>query len=166
MFDDPMQADPEGAGAPDVVPGAPLAPPSLDDPSAADAGVLLLGLDAERLLAGLGLAALADDLTLVTLAVDRIRQDPRGALTTGHLVALGARRWRRARDGLAAAGAADPPAGPPWRAWAQACRVVHAAREREPVSPGLSAACAAYLAACWIHRAAIDELASKASFAD
>jgi hypothetical protein len=135
--------------------------PSLDAPPAVEAGVVILGLDAERLLAGLGLAALADDPALVTLAVDRIRHDAPGALTTGQLVALGARRWRKARAGLAAVGAPGPLAGSPRRAWAQADRVVRAAQEREAPGLGLSTACAVYLTACWIRRDEIDELAAQ-----
>lgn len=161
---DPDGADPEGAGPQADAPDTRFVLPSLDAPPAVEAGIVLLGLDAERLLAGLGLAALADDPAMVTLAVDRIRHDARGALTTGQLVALGARRWRRARDGLAAAGVPGPPAGSPRWAWVQAARVVQAAREREAPGSGLSTACAAYLTACWIRRDEIDELAAQAPF--
>lgn len=160
----PDGADPEGAGPHAEAPDPRFALPSIDAPPSVEAGVVLLGLDAERLLAGLGLAALADDPALVALAVDRIRHDARGALTTGQLVALGARRWRKARDQLAALGAPGRPAGSPRWAWAQAARVVQAAREREAPGPALSAACAAYLTACWIRRDEIDELASQPPF--
>jgi hypothetical protein len=159
---EPGEPDPEGAGPRTRAPDPRFALPSIDDPPALEAGVVLLGLDAERLLAGLGLAALADDPALVVLAVDRIRHDARGALSAGQLVALGARRWRKARDGLAAVGAPGPPAGSPRWAWVQAARVVQAAREREAAGAGLSTACAAYLTACWIRRDEIDELASQA----
>jgi len=159
----PNEADPEGAGPQPGVADARFTPPRADDPPTAEAGVVLLGLDAEQLLAGLGLATLADDPALVALAVDRIRHDARGALTTGQLVALGARRWRKARDGLAAVGAPGRLVGSPRRAWVQAARVVQAAREREAPGPALSAACAAYLTACWIRRDEIDELTSQVS---
>ena len=152
----PNEADPEGAGPQPGVADARFTPPRADDPPTAEAGVVLLGLDAEQLLAGLGLATLADDPALVALAVDRIRHDARGALTTGQLVALGARRWRKARDGLAAIGAPSQLTGSPRWAWARAARLV-----RENPGPGLSAACAAYLTACWIRRDEIDELTSQ-----
>jgi len=164
MPGDPREGDPEGAGPPHGEPDLRFTLPSVEDPPMLEAGVVLLGLDAERLLAGLGLAALADDPALVTLAVDRIRHDARGALSTGQLVALGARRWRKVRDALAAAGAPGPPAGSPRWAWVRAARVVQAAREREAPGAGLSAACAAYLTACWIRRDEIDELAARAPF--
>jgi len=145
---DRAEADPEGAGPEADAPDPRFVLPSIDDPPTVEAGVVLLGLDAERLVAGLGLAALADDPALVALAVDRIRHDDaRGALTTGQLVALGARRWRKARDGLAAVGAPGRLVGSPRRAWVQAARVVQAARERDAPGPALSAACAAYLTA-------------------
>ena len=159
----PRNADPEGAGPEADVPDHRFVLPSIDDPPTVEAGVVLLGLDAERLLAGLGLASLADDPALVTLAVDRIRHDPRGALTTGQLVALGARRWRKGRDGFAAVGAPGQLVGSPRRAWVQAARVIQAAREREAPGLGLSPGCAAYLTACWIRRDEIDELASRAA---
>ncbi|MER6800196.1 DUF6187 family protein, partial [Amycolatopsis mediterranei] len=47
--------------------------PDVEAPAAVEAGVILLGLDADRLLAGLGLARLADDAALVTQVVDQAR---------------------------------------------------------------------------------------------
>lgn len=160
---DPIEAGSAGVDWDEDAPDARFAMPAVDDPPTVEAGIVLQGLDAERLLAGLGLAALADDPALVTLAVDRLRHDARGALTTDQLVVLGARRWRTARAALASVSGSAALTGSPRRAWAQAARVVHAAWEKDASNTGLSAACAVYLTACWIRRDEIDELASQRS---
>lgn len=156
-----MSADPNEADPDEDAPDSRFAMPAIDAPPTVEAGIVLQGLDAERLLAGLGLAALAEDPALVTLAVDRLRHDARGTLTADHLLALGARRWRKAHDALTAVSGSAPPAGSPRRAWAQAARAVQSAWERDASDTGLSAACAAYLTACWIRREQLDELVAQ-----
>jgi hypothetical protein len=158
-------ADPEDAGLDEDVPDSRFDMPGVDEPAAVEAGIVLQGLDAERLLAGLGLAALADDPALVTLAVDRIRHGAHGALTTDHLFALGARCWLDARDALTAVSGSAPLTGSPRLAWAQAARVVRVALEGDAPNTGPNVACAAYLTACWIRRDELDALASKTSAA-
>ncbi|GAA4294285.1 hypothetical protein GCM10023148_56530 [Actinokineospora soli] len=53
--------------------------PGVDDPVDTEVGVILLGLDADRLLAGLGLASLAEDPGRVAVTVDRVRHDQVGS---------------------------------------------------------------------------------------
>jgi hypothetical protein len=126
--------------------------PNLDDPPSVEAGVILLGLDAERLLAGLGLAALADDPGLVTLAVDQIRHGALSPVTPESLVELGARRWRSARVMLEHDKPTAGGAGSVRREWAMTARTL-------PGSLGsIGPASTAYLTACWLRRDDLDEL--------
>jgi hypothetical protein len=131
--------------------------PSVDQPADAETGVILAGLDAERLLAGLGLASLADDPTLVTLLVDQARHGGGGELTIDALLALGARRWRAARPALATVGSGATQSGSVRQAWDRATRIVLAA-DIGPLGP----ASQAYLAACWLRHDGIDVLVSPA----
>lgn len=125
--------------------------PAVDDPASTEIGVILMGLDAAALLAGLGLAALAEDATAVTLLIDRIRHEGEVRLTRDHLITAGAHRWRAERDALLTAGAG---AGATLRqAWARAYRAVHA---RHPGAPAITA----YLTACLLRSDEIDRYAS------
>jgi hypothetical protein len=125
-----------------------LSLPAVDDPASAEVGVILMGLDGEQLLAGLGIAALADDPTLVTLVVDRLRHTE-----SLHLpIAAGTRRWRSARIALGAVEHADAsPSAAVRQAWANAARAVTAADIGEP-----GPARHAYLTACWLRRSEVD----------
>lgn len=122
---------------------------SLDDPPSTEVGVILFGLDAPRLLAGLGLAALADDPGGVAMAVDRLRHGR--ALDMAAMVAEGARRWREARPALAAADPDPSTSASVRQAWERAHRVLGAAGLDE-VGP----ASRVYLTACWLRRVDID----------
>lgn len=148
---------PDEAGNTDSAAGA-FAMPAVDQPAETETGVILAGLDAPRLLAGLGLASLADDATLVTLLVDQVRHSGGGGeLTMRELHELGARRWREVRPALAAAGATAPLSGSVRQSWERAVRVVTGAGTVGPVGPGSQA----YLAACWLRHDAVDELVSQ-----
>jgi len=129
--------------------------PAVDDPPATEVGVILMGLDAERLLAGLGLATLADDPAVVTLVVDRARHGTTGPLSFDDLVEAGLRRWVRARTGLAAA--SPGPAAPVSlrEGWEQALAAVSASEGGD-----LGPATASYLAACWLRRMDVDRRAA------
>ncbi|HEU5475364.1 MAG TPA: DUF6187 family protein [Actinophytocola sp.] len=122
--------------------------PAVDDPAAVEVGVILLGLDAERLLAGLGVASMADDPTTVALLVDRIRHGVPAGITLAGMVPAGVHRWRSVRAALAGTvtGAAAVRA-----AWAEAVRTVDAAGRTD-----LGPASRAYLAACWIRQSEVD----------
>lgn len=126
--------------------------PGIDDPPSTEAGVILLGLDAERLLSGLGLAMLADDPALVTLAVDRVRHGAMAQFTAAGLVETGAARWRELRTALTETGIPPSTNGSLRRSWERTLRVVSA------VYPGLGPGSAAYLTACWFRRAEVDRL--------
>ncbi|MFD8500321.1 DUF6187 family protein [Amycolatopsis sp. NPDC059657] len=128
--------------------------PGIDDPPSTEAGVILMGLDAERLLAGLGLATLADDPALVTLAVDRVRHGALTQFTAEGLIETGAARWRHLRTALAGTGIPATTNGSLRRSWEHTLRVVSG------VHPGLGPGSAAYLTACWFRRAEVDALAA------
>ena len=122
--------------------------PDVDAPASVETGVILLGLEADRLLAGLGFATLADDPTLVTMVVDQARHSAIGGLTMPALVDLGADRWRRTRpafDGF------TPPSVALRQLWAHAEQAVDKAGIGR-----LGPASRAYLAACWLRRIEVD----------
>lgn len=125
--------------------------PSVDDPGSAEVGVILLGLDAERLLAGVGFARLADDPALVTQAVDQARHGVAGFGLPG-LVAAGCARWRSVRGACGSPPGTSAPAALR-AAWAEAAgRVAAAVPEAGPAS-------IAYLTACSLRRGEVDRLA-------
>lgn len=124
--------------------------PDLDDPPETEAGVILMGLPAERLLAGLGLASIADDPVQVTLVVDQATHDALGSISPAALIDAGAARWHTVRGALEAVG--RPASGASARKrWASAVDVLARADLGE-----LGPASRAYLAACWLRRGEID----------
>lgn len=129
--------------------------PSVDQPASTETGVILAGLDTDRLLAGLGVASLGDDPTLVTLLVDQLRHGG-GELTLDVALRIGARRWHTVRPALATAGHGTSVSGSVRQAWAAATRVVDTAD-----TGTLGPAGRAYLAACWLRHDGIDELAAR-----
>lgn len=129
--------------------------PALDAAPDTEAGIVLLGLDAARLLAGFGLACLADDLAedpgLVALAVDRARHGDTGAFDLEALTAEGARRWGALRPTLDDAGLDQAAVGAVRDAWDGVNR--HLARVTD-----LGAAARAHATACWVRRAEIERV--------
>jgi Family of unknown function (DUF6187) len=125
--------------------------PAVDDPPSTEAGVILLGLDTEHLLAGLAVAALADDPAAVTLLVDQAWHGGAASLAVRPLVAAGASRWRTVRVALLAAQGRGAGMAGPRLAWAQA----YAALARCDTGP-LGPATAAYLTACLLRHAEVD----------
>ncbi|MCB5165805.1 DUF6187 family protein [Streptomyces bambusae] len=128
----------------------------VDEPAFTETGVMLMGLDADRLLAGLGLAALADDPAQVVLAVDRARHGVTAALDFDALVVVGTRRWRDSRPALTAAGSRPPVTAPLRRAWGQTLRML-AHCDIGEAGPATTA----HLAACWLRRDEIDRCADR-----
>jgi Family of unknown function (DUF6187) len=126
--------------------------PAINDPASTEVGVILMGLDAAQLLAGLGLAALAEDPTAVTLLIDQIRHGGEARISLGYLVTLGVHRWRAERDAHRPAGAL--PAAPLRQAWAQAYQAVV---DRQAAAQATTA----YLTACWLRSAEIDQYAGQ-----
>ncbi|MCR6483514.1 DUF6187 family protein [Amycolatopsis sp. OK19-0408] len=128
-------------------------PPDLNAPAAEEAGVILLGLDSDRLLAGLGFARLADDPGLVTQVVDRARHGGFTADQAG-LVAAGIREWRRVRPSVEAV-PAKTAGGGLRREWRDTTtRIATAVPDAGPASR-------AYLTACWIRRDEIDRFTDR-----
>ncbi|WP_308355552.1 DUF6187 family protein [Streptomyces sp. ODS05-4] len=128
----------------------------VDEPAMTETGVMLMGLEAERLLAGLGLATLADDPAQVLLAVDRVRHGVRATMTFEALVGAGARRWREARPVLAATGGAAAAPVALRRAWDETLRLF---AHCDLGAPG--PATTAHLAACWLRRDEIDRFTQR-----
>lgn len=118
--------------------------PGTDDPALTEAGVILMGLDAERLLAGLAAAALADDPGRIALTVDYARHGAAHAVAFDDLVDEGAQLWLEVCPQL------PPPSGPQSGslrgAWDDALRAVAAATAEAGPSRK------AYVAACWLRR--------------
>ena len=77
-----------------------FAMPALDQPPLTEIGVILSGLDIERLLAGLGAAGDVSDPTQVVLLVDRLRHGSGDGMAAA--LSAGARRWLAMRPVLAA----------------------------------------------------------------
>ncbi|WIX84515.1 DUF6187 family protein [Amycolatopsis sp. DG1A-15b] len=127
--------------------------PDVEAPASVEAGVILLGLDADRLLAGLGLARLADDTALVTQVVDQARHGV-GGFGFAALVASGAGYWRELR---AFAGHGSPTGSP--GALRREWEVAHALATT--AVPGAGAATIAHLTACSLRRADVDPLADR-----
>lgn len=157
---------------------------AVDDPPLTETGVMLMGLDAERLLAGLGMAALADDPAQVALAVDRARHGVELRLTFDTLVEAGVRRWREARAALDAAGSTGAPPASLRKTWERTLALLETETEAERETGtetgdgagetgdgagrtrtgGLGAvgpATAAHLAACWLRHAEVDQCAAR-----
>jgi hypothetical protein len=124
--------------------------PDIDDPATTEAGVIMMGLTADRLLAGLGFAALAEDPATVALVVDQARHGALSAIPVDLLIDAGADRWRRARPAMSAACPNETHGGAVRRLWA---RTYAAARDAVgELGPGLLA----YLVACWMRRVEVD----------
>ncbi|SDI77829.1 hypothetical protein SAMN05192558_112103 [Actinokineospora alba] len=125
--------------------------PALDDPASTETGIMLLGLDPDRLLACLAVVTLADDAGQVAMLVDHVRHG--GAeLTMPDLVAAGARRWRSIRPELADADPSPSTSASLRQAWERSHRTL------TTVFSTVGPAGVVYLTACWLRRADIDNL--------
>lgn len=135
--------------------------PAVDDEPATEIGVLLMGLESERVLAGLGVAAQDGDPAATTLVVDQLRHGVRPDLTFAAALATGAVRWQAARSRLSdAAPVAGVRSAALRRQWSAAVDVVAAA------DVAVGAAQRVYFAACWLRRAQIDQLCTRAAVTD
>lgn len=130
--------------------------PSVDDDAATEIGVILMGLGAERLLAGLGAARAGDDPTTVTLLVEQLRHGVPDGTALPAAVAEGAAKWRGARDTLVATDPGGVRSAALRQLWCGATRTVAAAALIDPTLATLGDAERAYLAACWLRRAEVD----------
>jgi hypothetical protein len=128
-----------------------FAMPSVDAPASTEVGVILLGLDAERLLAGLGMATLADDPATVALSVDHVRHGAALRFATDALVEAGCHQWTAAKPAMATATEGLHPSASPRQAWPQAERAINTVNV---LTTG--PASRAYLTACWLRRDEID----------
>jgi hypothetical protein len=131
--------------------------PACDDPPSTEIGVIVMGLPAQQLLAGLGMAVLADDPAAVTLLIDQVRHGGAAQITLSHLVVAGLDRWRAVQPALAAGPRKNRTASLR-QAWAQAYGALGQC-EIGAMSP----AAAVYLTACWLRASEIDRYAETAS---
>jgi Family of unknown function (DUF6187) len=130
--------------------------PAVDDEPITETGVILMGLDAERLVAGLGLATLTDDAALVALTVDHLRHAAPNPFSLDNALIAGSRRWLSTRPALIAADPGPAPsAASPRQAWSQTQRRLSTA-DLGDAGP----ATRAYLTACWIRRHDVDRFTS------
>jgi hypothetical protein len=130
--------------------------PAIDDSPMTETGVILMGLDAERLLTGLGMAAPADDPAQLALAVDQVRHGATEHESVDALLAAGVLRWRAACRTLDAAGWRPSRSGSLREAWNG---TLHALAGADIGAAGPAAR--AYLAACWLRREAVDRCAAE-----
>ncbi|MFM9371430.1 DUF6187 family protein [Streptomyces sp. Da 82-17] len=129
---------------------------AVDDPPLTETGVMLMGLDAERLLAGLGLATFADDPGQVALTVDRARHGLPVQLGFDVLVEAGARRWREARPALEAAGRGAAAPASLRKTWQRTLLMLDRCALGD-----IGPAGAAHLAACWLRQEEVDQCAAE-----
>jgi hypothetical protein len=127
--------------------------PSVDDDPDTELGVLLMGLNPDRLLAGLGVAGQDPTATpaTVTLVVDQLRHGARRDHTFDDAVAAGARRWQLAREGLAEANVSlGVRSAALRRLWESAAGTMAAYSDEVPQLRTTGAAERVYLTACWL----------------
>jgi hypothetical protein len=125
--------------------------PAIDDHPSVEAGIVLMGLDAEQLLAGLAIASMTGDAGGVALLVDRARHSGSVGLPLSWLVAEGIRRWQVASASLAAAGFSHDDHASPRLAWTRAYRAVASCDTGDGGPASL-----VYLATCLLLHAEID----------
>ncbi|CAA9404485.1 MAG: hypothetical protein AVDCRST_MAG66-1637, partial [uncultured Pseudonocardia sp.] len=104
------------------------------------------------LLAGLGLAGLADDAGAVAVTVDRLRHGV--PLGFAELVARGAARWRAVRPALAETCPEPRVSASVRQAWDSTARALDGA-----VLTGAGPATRVHLIACWLRRVDVDRAA-------
>lgn len=125
--------------------------PSVDEDPDTELGVLLMGLGARRLLAGLGVAGPASDPATTMLVVDQLSHRARHDMSLEAALAAGGERWRVARPRLTAVAPGNEVRSAALRKlWAAAVRTVttaDVARDRAEL---------VYLAACWLRRDELD----------
>jgi hypothetical protein len=119
--------------------------PACDDPPSTEIGVIVLGLPAEQLLAGLGMATLADDPAAVAMVIDQVSHRGSASITADHLIAVGLDRWRSVQPALDALGAANHGVTSLRHAWGNA----FGALSRCEIGARGPAA-AVFLTACWL----------------
>ncbi|HEX5403272.1 MAG TPA: DUF6187 family protein [Pseudonocardiaceae bacterium] len=134
-----------------------FAMPAVDHPALTEVGVILSGLDIDRLLAGLGSTDESDDPTTVALVIDRLRHEDSAAMAKA--VAAGACRWRSIRPALAAVDPGPSVSASIRQAWQRALRTVLATRETD--APEMTPAVQAYLAACWLRHTEVDRMGAR-----
>jgi len=151
--------EPDGAGYDTV-----FALPAIDDDPETEIGVLLMGFEPERLLAGLGVASgnLAGEPATVTMYVDQLRHGARDDRTLADALAAGAARWRAARAGLTAVQVRPGTQSAALRQlWVAAAAGLAAVGDTAPGLRTSSDAERVYLVACWLRRQEITRTAEE-----
>ncbi|MEU3051536.1 DUF6187 family protein, partial [Streptomyces sp. NPDC006984] len=128
--------------------------PNQDADPVEEAGLILMGLDARRILAVLGTAVLTQQPGTAVLLVDKAWHQGAVRIPFDQAVATGAAQWREQRTALADADEGVPRSGAPREAWARAHGVVTRALG-ERMAPTVGAC----LAVAWFRREEFDEVA-------
>jgi hypothetical protein len=138
--------------------------PAIDDDPETEIGVLLMGFEPERLLAGLGVASggAVEEPATVTTYVDQLRHGARDDRTLADALVAGAERWRAAGAGLAAVQVRPGTQSAALRQlWVAAATGLAAAGAGAPGLRTRSDAERVYLVACWLRRAEITRTAEE-----
>lgn len=125
--------------------------PAVDDPAETEVGIILLALDADRLLAGLGMASAAEDPGRVAIAVDLLRHQ---RLDVDGMVGAGAGYWRAMRAAVAAAYPEPAFSASVRQSFTRAFRALGT-----PALGRVGLATRVYLTVCWLRRAEVDSVA-------
>lgn len=119
--------------------------PSIDDDPLTEIGVILMGLDDQRLLAGLGIAESVDEPSIATLLVDQARHGVLESASLSDLVERGSDRWRVVRPTLMKSRGEAMISGALRQVWTEAFRVV-----AECEVDWTNTTEVTYLTACWL----------------
>jgi len=130
--------------------------PALDADPLSESGVILMGLDARRLLAVLGVATLTAHPSSALLLVDEAAHQGAACIPFDAAVKAGAGQWRMHRPALIAADDGKPRSGAPREAWASAYAHVVWTLDRHAAPTIL-----ACLAAAWFRREEINEVVDE-----
>ncbi|WP_433546048.1 DUF6187 family protein [Streptomyces sp. CA-294286] len=127
--------------------------PDQDADPVEEAGLILMGLDARRILAVLGTAVLTQQPGPAVLLVDKAWHQGAVRIPFDEAVNTGATHWREQRAALAQADDGVPRSGAPREAWARAHGTVVRALG-EHMAPTVRAC----LAVAWFRREEFDEV--------
>jgi hypothetical protein len=123
--------------------------PHVDASAEAELGVVLMGMDVERLILALGFEALFSEPASVLLTVDHLIHHELATITAAQARAAAADAWKQASLRLPVIPHTNL-SGNPREAWEHSLQAV-----RSALGEGRSATQYIYLAACWFRRSEV-----------